>query len=669
MANLEFFDKHNMVAYLKKPTGSEGLQEIVDFLNGSHIRTVDNGEQEITAIADGKEFTTQTPGQALNKVTELPQTSEPIPNVADEAVYEELDDSVEKAAPTAASLDAEQDSGGSPRCQDALRGSIDQTRSERQVKKVKRLAKKDKLSKSRRKLRLVLLDEEGSDLDILAQEDPSKKGRKMAQMDEDEGITLVQIVQRVSTVSTYFTTANVPVTNAGAEISTASPKVKTVGDSVDDITDETLVYIRRSAAKEKDKARVEADEELAQRLQAEERNKYSEVDQGKMLVDLIIQRKRYFNLFETTIRRVNTFVPMETEVRRRVPELVVDSSQATVTESTEARGTKRAAEEELGQQSSKKQKPNELSQEELQQLMIIVPEEGMNIEALQTKYPIIDWENKVIVPQNAEFFKNSLITQKASGSLEDLELIQEEDKHPSENTSLHHDGDDQEIDKPQSDVIPIRRSTKTRHAPDRMCLYILNLKWLDAMNVEMQSMKDNKVWDLVDLPPNCKTIGSKWLFKKKTDMDGKGIKSYLEKCFAMKDLDEAAYIFGIKIYRDRSRQLIRLCQSAYNEKILKRFNMQNSKRGLILVQEKPKLKKVLQHLMRNTKDMFLVYGGDIKSELKVTCYTDVGYLTDVDDSKSHTEYVFVLNGGVVDWKSASLSIVATSSMEAEYMAA
>ncbi|GJW66573.1 zinc finger BED domain-containing protein RICESLEEPER 2-like protein [Tanacetum coccineum] len=37
MANLEFCDKHNMVAYLKKPSGSEGFQEIVYFLNGSHI--------------------------------------------------------------------------------------------------------------------------------------------------------------------------------------------------------------------------------------------------------------------------------------------------------------------------------------------------------------------------------------------------------------------------------------------------------------------------------------------------------------------------------------------------------------------------------------------------------------------------------------------------------
>ncbi|GKB77562.1 putative retrotransposon ty1-copia subclass protein, partial [Tanacetum coccineum] len=37
---------------------------------------------------------------------------------------------------------------------------------------------------------------------------------------------------------------------------------------------------------------------------------------------------------------------------------------------------------------------------------------------------------------------------------------------------------------------------------------------------EMQSMKDNEVWELFDLLPDGKTVGHKWLFKKKTDMDG-----------------------------------------------------------------------------------------------------------------------------------------------------
>ena len=36
------------------------------------------------------------------------------------------------------------------------------------------------------------------------------------------------------------------------------------------------------------------------------------------------------------------------------------------------------------------------------------------------------------------------------------------------------------------------------------------------------------------------------------------IKGYLSKSFSMKDLGEATYILGIKIYRDRSRRLIGL---------------------------------------------------------------------------------------------------------------
>ncbi|GKG11227.1 hypothetical protein Tco_0342627, partial [Tanacetum coccineum] len=71
----------------------------------------------------------------------------------------------------------------------------------------------------------------------------------------------------------------------------------------------------------------------------------------------------------------------------------------------------------------------------------------------------------------------------------------------------------------------------------------------------------------------------------------------------------------------------------------------------------------------NTKDMFLVYGGDTKRELKVSCYIDVGYLTDADDMKSQTGYVFVLNGGAVDWKSTKQSIFPTSSTDDEYIAA
>nr|GEV47706.1 hypothetical protein [Tanacetum cinerariifolium] len=395
-------------------------------------------------------------------------------------------------------------------------------------------------------------------------------------------------------------------------------------------------------------------------------------------------------------------------------------------------------------------------------------------------------------PYTPQHNENSLIDQEAIGSIEDLEIIQEEDTHPSLDTSLNHKEDDLEIDEPQSDIVPIRRSTKTRHAPDRMCLFI------DAEEHELGDLGEPANYKAALLDP------IKWLFKKKTDMDGnvhiykaclvakgytqtpgidyeetfspvadirairiliaiaaycdyeiwqmdvktaflngyineevymeqpegfvnpkypnrvcklkrsiyglrqassipmsQGVKTYLGKCFAMKDLGKAAYILGIKIYRDRSKRLIGLCQSAYIDKILKRYCMKNSKRGSIPMKEKLKLSKsqgastpaemkrmqnvpyasanssdihwttvknILKYL-KNTKDMFLVYKGDLKRELKFSCYTDAGYLTDADDLKSQTGYVFILNGGAVDWKSAKQSIFATSSAEAEYIAA
>ncbi|WVZ53342.1 hypothetical protein U9M48_004302 [Paspalum notatum var. saurae] len=59
------------------------------------------------------------------------------------------------------------------------------------------------------------------------------------------------------------------------------------------------------------------------------------------------------------------------------------------------------------------------------------------------------------------------------------------------------------------------------------------------------------------------------------------VKDSLRKSFSMKNLGEAAYILGIKIYRDRSKRLIGLSQSTYIDKVLKRFNMYDSKKGFL----------------------------------------------------------------------------------------
>ena len=45
-------------------------------------------------------------------------------------------------------------------------------------------------------------------------------------------------------------------------------------------------------------------------------------------------------------------------------------------------------------------------------------------------------------------------------------------------------------------------------------------KWMNAMEKEMQSLRKNDVWELVELPKDRRAVGSKWVFKLKTDADG-----------------------------------------------------------------------------------------------------------------------------------------------------
>jgi len=59
------------------------------------------------------------------------------------------------------------------------------------------------------------------------------------------------------------------------------------------------------------------------------------------------------------------------------------------------------------------------------------------------------------------------------------------------------------------------------------------------------------------------------------------IKTSMKNSFSMKDLGEAAYILGIKIYRDRSKRLIGLSQDTYIDKVLKQFSMEEAKKGFL----------------------------------------------------------------------------------------
>ena len=57
----------------------------------------------------------------------------------------------------------------------------------------------------------------------------------------------------------------------------------------------------------------------------------------------------------------------------------------------------------------------------------------------------------------------------------------------------------------------------------------------------------------------------------------KTVKDWLYSKFDMKDMGEAAYILGVKIFKDRSKKLLALSQEPYIKKTLERFNMADCK--------------------------------------------------------------------------------------------
>ena len=99
----------------------------------------------------------------------------------------------------------------------------------------------------------------------------------------------------------------------------------------------------------------------------------------------------------------------------------------------------------------------------------------------------------------------------------------------------------------------------------------------------------------------------------------------------MKDLGEAAYILGIKIYRDRSRRLIGISQSTYHlDKDLKKFKMDQSKKGFLPVLQGVKLSKTQSPTTakKNRKRMKVISYASVIGSIKyaMLCTRPIVYL-------------------------------------------
>nr|GEX61132.1 hypothetical protein [Tanacetum cinerariifolium] len=165
-----------MVAFLSKPTESDGFEQIVDFLNAHPIR------------------------KPTRKDTQVPQPSDLTDNVVDEAVHKELGDSLVRAATTASSLEVE-----------VLELETIKTTQHNEIaslkKRVKKLEKRNRprTHKLKRlyKVGLTARVKSPDDEESLG-EDASKQERRIDAIDADEEITLVPQDYDVSSAMPCF---------------------------------------------------------------------------------------------------------------------------------------------------------------------------------------------------------------------------------------------------------------------------------------------------------------------------------------------------------------------------------------------------------------------------------------------------------------------------------
>jgi len=179
------------------------------------------------------------------------------------------------------------------------------------------------------------------------------------------------------------------------------------------------------------------------------------------------------------------------------------------------------------------------------------------------------------------------------------------------------------------------------------------------------------------------------------------VKIWLSKNFFMKDMKETTYILGIKFYRDISKMLLVLFKFMFIDMMKKQFSMKEPKRWYLPILhiiylskdmcymtqiERDKMKmipyaltigsimyailytrpnvsyalslmsryqsnpgennwKIVKNILkylRRTKNVFPVYK---RHKLEVHGYSYAIFQSDIDDKKSQSWYIFILNGG------------------------
>ncbi|GJT91528.1 hypothetical protein Tco_1080373 [Tanacetum coccineum] len=321
-----------MVAFLAKPAESEGFEQIVDFFNVHTIKyalTINptiytscieqfwatvkaktiNGEVQLQALVDEKKIIITE--SIVRRDVQL-KDDEGVDS--DEAVNEEMEDSLVKAATTACSLEAEKYNGGGPMCQETMMDTIAQTRvldlvttKTTQATEIASLKRRVKKLERRNKSRTYGLKRlysfgssrrvESSEDEGLGEEDASKQGR-IADINANKDIYLVN----VQTDEDMFgvndldgdevIVESVDVVNTTKETRRVVEEVTVVTIPVSDATTTTTTTAITDT--DANKAKIDADYQLAQRLQAQEQDELTDEEKARLFVQFLEQKRKHF---------------------------------------------------------------------------------------------------------------------------------------------------------------------------------------------------------------------------------------------------------------------------------------------------------------------------------------------------------------------------------------
>ncbi|GJW67808.1 hypothetical protein Tco_0122232 [Tanacetum coccineum] len=380
MTTLQFADTHNLVAFLAKPTESEGFEQVVDFLNAHTIKyalTVNptiytlcieqfwptvkvktaNGEQQLQALVDRKKIVITEASIRRDLQLDDDEGTDCLPNAT---IFEELTRmGYEKLSQKLTFYKAFFSPQWKFLIHTILQCLSAKTTTWNEFSSIMASAiiclatnQKFNFSKVGRSARVVSSEEAS----LGDQEDASKQGRKINDIDADAGITLdsthfdadIDMFRvhdldgdEVVTTATTTTTKGILLQEPSESITTTTIPLKDKGKEAIRLQAEFDKEVR--LAKEKYEAnvalieewndiqaKIDADYQMAKQMQAEEQ-------EGNMAgwKPKDLKNKSFANiqeLFDKAMKRVSTFVDMDTdlvegsEVKAKGSERIEESS-------------------------------------------------------------------------------------------------------------------------------------------------------------------------------------------------------------------------------------------------------------------------------------------------------------------------------------------------------